>query len=293
MLPFASWITDQARTKSSNQGLALDNPNFMLKKTAFCRSASGRGEFTSRGRDSVPHRPSTRARSADSLDSHDLPRAHRKSRGGSSQNTKPAPSTAIKGSAERTERVGKARGGMGKESRAALLYKVDSAVLLPYWYRLGSQVLIGRKPKSIKELQMLKHQKVTAIVSVVLPHEHEVTPDQVRCLGFSHMEIGVKEGEPLSLTQLLEGIRFLRLITDSRCGTVYVHCRAGRVRCVMLCVAFAMATQGLDPQEAEEAVLSKVPGGKLRSKHKEVLGNLNKVLRKAQRGVKGYSLDTR
>ena len=107
---------------------------------------------------------------------------------------------------------------------------------LPYWSRLGSQVLIGRKPKSIKELHMLKTQKVTAIVSVVLPHEHDVAPEQVRGLGFSHMEIAVKEGEPLSLSQLLDGIRFLRQITDRGRGTVYVHCRAGRVRCVMLCV---------------------------------------------------------
>lgn len=151
--------------------------------------------------------------------------------------------------------------------------------LLPWFYPLGGSLLVGRKPKSVKELAVLQKHKVTAVVSVVQPHEHEVTPEQVKALGFSQLELCVREGDPLSLKQLLDGVRFLRLITEIRLGRVYVHCRLGRVRCVMLTCAFVMAVHGLDPAEAEDCVLSCVPCGKLRRKHRETLAAFARVLR--------------
>ena len=56
-----------------------------------------------------------------------------------------------------------------------------------------------------------------------------------------------------------------------RRGGVYVHCRRGRVRCVMMCTAFVMVTSGLDLLGAEGHVLNAHPFGKLRKAHRQVL----------------------
>mmetsp|Transcript_12415 Transcript_12415/g.43215 ORF Transcript_12415/g.43215 Transcript_12415/m.43215 type:complete len:88 (-) Transcript_12415:894-1157(-) len=55
-------------------------------------------------------------------------------------------------------------------------------------------------------------------------------------LRFRHLEINVREGDPLTLLQLVNGIKFINSIIQMRGGSIYVHCRLGRVRCVMLCV---------------------------------------------------------
>mmetsp|Transcript_12400 Transcript_12400/g.43171 ORF Transcript_12400/g.43171 Transcript_12400/m.43171 type:complete len:106 (-) Transcript_12400:840-1157(-) len=73
-------------------------------------------------------------------------------------------------------------------------------------------------------------------------------------LRFRHLEINVREGDPLTLLQLVNGIKFIKYacsachtnvtwlytflssIIQMRGGSIYVHCRLGRVRCVMLCV---------------------------------------------------------
>mmetsp|Transcript_12402 Transcript_12402/g.43175 ORF Transcript_12402/g.43175 Transcript_12402/m.43175 type:complete len:216 (-) Transcript_12402:894-1541(-) len=105
-----------------------------------------------------------------------------------------------------------------------------------WFYQLCRKLYIGRKLFSVKELGLLRNENVVAVLSVVLPHEHIVPPDAIKALGFRHLEINVREGDPLTLLQLVNGIKFINSIIQMRGGSIYVHCRLGRVRCVMLCV---------------------------------------------------------
>jgi hypothetical protein len=57
----------------------------------------------------------------------------------------------------------------------------------------------------LDELLELKAQRVSAIVSLVEAHEFTVPAWTVQHQGFSHMNISVREGAPLTLEQLRLG----------------------------------------------------------------------------------------
>jgi len=148
-----------------------------------------------------------------------------------------------------------------------------------WFYQLSRKLYIGRKLFSVKELNLLRNENVVAVLSVVLPHEHIVPPDVIKSLGFCHFEINVREGDPLTFLQLVNGIKFIRSIVQMRAGSIYVHCRLGRVRCVMLCVGYLMVSKGLTLHEAEQHVKQLVPASKLRNKHREILAELERYNR--------------
>mmetsp|Transcript_50726 Transcript_50726/g.101343 ORF Transcript_50726/g.101343 Transcript_50726/m.101343 type:complete len:293 (+) Transcript_50726:39-917(+) len=279
-----TWIVVPTKTSSGT-----DEARKATSSTRPVSAVADRGRSTR-----VLTRSAGRARSVDSDDNVLIGRSRRRPRANlASSAHRPSPKSAAASSARSSGSVGgfpltsaarSARVGSTAEHRTrppahGISAVLSNPALLPWFYPLGGSVFVGRKPKSLKELAVLKKKRITAIVSVVQPHEHEVSPEQIKALGFSHMEISVREGEPLSLKQLLDGIRFLRVMVEARCGTVYVHCRLGRVRCVMLATAYLMAVQGLDPCEAEEVVTTCVPCGKLRRKHRETLAALARLLR--------------
>ena len=51
------------------------------------------------------------------------------------------------------------------------------------------------------------------------------------------------------------GLQFIYSAIGKERGSVYVHCRRGRVRCVMMCTAFIMVWCHLDPLAAESLVI--------------------------------------
>ena len=171
------------------------------------------------------------------------------------------------------------------------------------WFsRLSRSLLVGRKPLSARELAELKAEGVSSVLSVIEAHEFAVVPSSLRQEGFQHLAIPVREGTPLTLQQLLEGINFMRRAMEragekasggwgeggmdrgrERRSGVYVHCRRGRVRCVMMCTAFVMVTSGLDLLGAEGQVIKAHPFGKLRKAHRQGLHAL--YLYQYQRGA--------
>ena len=153
------------------------------------------------------------------------------------------------------------------------------------WFsRLSRSLLVGRKPFSTRELAELKAEGVSSVLSVIEAHEFAVAPSSVRKEGFQHLVIPVREGTPLTLEQLWQGITFMRSAGEKggggeggmergreRRSGIYVHCRRGRVRCVMMCTAFVMVTSELDLRGAEGQVIKAHPFGKLRKAHRQVL----------------------
>jgi len=156
------------------------------------------------------------------------------------------------------------------------------------WFsRLSRSLLVGRKPLSARELAELKAEGVSSVLSVIEAHEFAVAPSSVRKEGFQHLVIPVREGTPLTLEQLWQGITFMRSAGEKggggeggmergreRRSGIYVHCRRGRVRCVMMCTAFVMVTSELDLRGAEGQVIKAHPFGKLRKAHRQVLHTL-------------------
>eukprot|EP00960_Hanusia_phi_P071412 767548-Hanusia_phi.AAC.10 len=149
-----------------------------------------------------------------------------------------------------------------------------------WFYQLSRKLYIGRKLFSVKELNLLRNENVVAVLSV---HEHIVPPDVIKSLGFCHFEINVREGDPLTFLQLVNGIKFIRSIVQMRAGSIYVHCRLGRVRCVMLCVVRAAvkrtrSSPEFEPLDPRDTSWSR-KASKLRNKHREILAELERYNR--------------
>ena len=169
------------------------------------------------------------------------------------------------------------------------------------WFsRLSRSLLVGRKPLSARELAELKTEGVSSVLSVIEAHEFAVAPSSVRQEGFQHLVIPVREGTPLTLQQVWQGINFMRSAMETagekavgggfeqgmergreRRSGVYVHCRRGRVRCMMMCTAFVMVTSGIDLVMAEAQVIKAHPFGKLRKPHRQILHALHQYQRGA------------
>ena len=64
--------------------------------------------------------------------------------------------------------------------------------------------------------------------------------------------------DTMSNAQIRQGVQFISTALEREKrgpASVYVHCRRGRVRCVMMCTAFLMVTFKLTPIDAEALVL--------------------------------------
>ena len=106
-------------------------------------------------------------------------------------------------------RAGEAAEGRGRRGGGGA-GAIEDACCGRWFSRLSRSLLVGRKPLSARELAELKAEGVSSVLSVIEPHEFAVAPSTLRQEGFQHLAIPVREGSPLTIQQLWQGINFMR-----------------------------------------------------------------------------------
>ena len=132
------------------------------------------------------------------------------------------------------------------------------------WHTLLSpyRVILGALPFPSDVQRLVEQHGVSAVVTLNENFEIMVSPEMYADAGVAHLHLPTTDflfaPEP---AEVVRGVDFIQE-HESRGGTVYVHCKAGRGRSTTLVCCFLVA-RGMTPQEALDFVRDKRPQVKL------------------------------
>ncbi len=134
------------------------------------------------------------------------------------------------------------------------------------FHRLRHNLLVGSIPETARDVDLLKEQGVTAVLSLQTdedlsrkcPQWPEIE-NRYGQLGLELHRVPVRDFDPASLRQKLpEAVRTLaRLLQQGH--TVYLHCTAGAGRSPSTAIAYLHWVEGLPLEQAVEEVRSRRP----------------------------------
>lgn len=118
------------------------------------------------------------------------------------------------------------------------------------WDRIDDHLIIGILP-SRSDLSKLSRLGVHAIVNMC--SECDGHADHMTAFGMVQLHLPTLDFHSPSEKDLVRGVDFIRKQAMSG-RTVYVHCKAGRGRSVILAVCYLMVAHTIDAQTAYERI---------------------------------------
>lgn len=107
---------------------------------------------------------------------------------------------------------------------------------------VGHGILLGRQPRDIKDLEVLKERGVIAIVTLNEPWELFIPElgKSIETLGMKHLHIKTADFQAPAEASLIEAVQFLQLQLQNSGSKVFVHCNAGRGRSAVVAAAYLL-----------------------------------------------------
>ncbi|CAG4957036.1 phosphatidylglycerophosphatase and protein-tyrosine phosphatase 1 [Colias croceus] len=172
-----------------------------------------------------------------------------------------------------------------------LLYNVlMEKVTSRRWYdRMDDTVILGALPFQGMTKQLIEEENIKGVVSMNETYELKIFSNDAekwREHGVEFLQLATTDiFEAPDQEKLFEGVRFINrfLPLNSKlqgledkgrqpnCGTVYVHCKAGRTRSATLVGCYLMMRNGWTPKEAVEYMRSRRPHILLHTKQWQAL----------------------
>lgn len=123
------------------------------------------------------------------------------------------------------------------------------------WTFITDRVLLGPVPFTWNVGQLCD-LGVTAVVNMC--EEWQGPVRQYQQAAITQLHLPTRDYAPPSADDVVRGIEFIDSEVD-RGGTVYVHCRAGRLRAPTLIVCWLILSQKYSPTEAEKLIRGRAP----------------------------------
>jgi protein-tyrosine phosphatase len=132
------------------------------------------------------------------------------------------------------------------------------------WSKISPQIFVGGKPRNLEDLRELRLQNVGAVLAVMQNRELLLNNGDYDSVGLAFLCIPVPDYCAPSLQETIEGVGFL---SDqlARGMAVYIHCRGGHGRSVVLAISLLMKLNCWPALKALEFVESKRKIASLRS----------------------------
>ena len=144
------------------------------------------------------------------------------------------------------------------------------------WDRIpGTPIVVGAVPLWSYEFSQLKDMGVAAVVNLCIEWEPDI--QQLESHALLSLHVPVVDMTPPTQAQLMQCVRWItEALTQARGegkpdALVYVHCKAGRGRSVLVAAACLMVWGGLSPSDAAGAILAVRPHASDKSKHPALL----------------------
>ena len=114
----------------------------------------------------------------------------------------------------------------------------------PNLHKVSGDLYRGAQP-SAEGMEQLEKLGVKTVVNLRSLHSDR---DEISDTGLAYEHIRMKTWDP----ETEDVVRFLRIVTDSNCTPVFVHCQRGADRTGMMCAVYRIAVQGWNGDEAME-----------------------------------------
>jgi protein tyrosine phosphatase (PTP) superfamily phosphohydrolase (DUF442 family) len=115
---------------------------------------------------------------------------------------------------------------------------------VPNLHKVSDDLYRGAQP-SAEGMEQLKKLGVRTVVNLRSLHSDR---DEIADTGLGYEHIRMETWNP----ETEDVVRFLKIITDSNCTPVFVHCQRGADRTGMMCAVYRIAVQGWSGGEAME-----------------------------------------
>jgi len=115
---------------------------------------------------------------------------------------------------------------------------------LPNFYKVSDKLYRGAQPTA-EGMRQLKELGIKTVVNLRFMHSDR---DELGETGLAYKHIRMTTWD----SQTEDAARFLRIITDSNCTPVFVHCQYGSDRTGTMCAIYRIAVQGWSKNQAIE-----------------------------------------
>lgn len=135
----------------------------------------------------------------------------------------------------------------------------------PWWNKLDDDIIVGALPlQKHKPMQELLSQHISGVLSVVEPEELEVQSRYIKPMGprywkgIPHQYLNIPDYQPIEVQQIEKGIAFIE--SHRKKGPVYVHCKAGRGRSIVIAACYLLKKHHhWTPEDALHYIATKRP----------------------------------
>ncbi len=135
----------------------------------------------------------------------------------------------------------------------------------PWWNRLDDDIIVGALPlQGHSAMERLKKENVSAVLSIVEPEELESSGKYINPMRAEHWKpipqefLSIPDYHPIEAGKIKDAIEFIERHKSK--GPVYVHCKAGRGRSIVIAACYLLKKHpDWTPEMTLEFIQSKRP----------------------------------
>lgn len=136
----------------------------------------------------------------------------------------------------------------------------------PWWSDIDENIILGALPHHEKDhLQKLKNKNVKGVITLNTNYElspsivgNPVTPEDWKNKSIIHKQIKIEDRTCPSLSSINESLEFINnIISNHKNSKIYVHCKAGKGRSVVIVLCYLMKKNSWNLSQALDFLKTK------------------------------------